>query len=487
MDTNSEQLSDERRLELTDLMQRVNEFYQGQLRVHPDREKTIEYLKGRGLSGEVAHRFELGFAPEGWNNLTDFLSNPELKSDLLLAGMLTENDSNKIYDRFRDRVMFPIRGQDGTVIGFGGRVLGDEKPKYLNSPETPLFHKGRELYGLYSGKDAIKSAGKAIVVEGYMDVVALAQANIANSVATLGTATTEDHMALLSKHTNTIVFCFDGDRAGRAAAWKALETSIPKITDQTKLQFLLLPDGEDPDTLVKKIGTEAFSKLIDEAPSAADFIISTASAKYNTSRIDGWAAFCKFVKDIIVQGPDSLKEQILEALPEDFSNIEIFEELLFSEEAQEHAAPEKETKRKNINAAPRRLEPMTHIRRAISLALQHPAEAKKAFAGKIDNINMPGAKVLKSLVAKIEATESPSIHFLLDEFMDSRHFPVLVKLSEHDHYLQEADISSVLESTLTCLVEQNASDRLDSLLEKAGSNDLDSNEKLELKNLLHTG
>jgi len=268
-------------IDLYQLMNQVNEFYQNQLRQHPAKQEAIDYLQKRELSGKTAKRFGIGFAPEGWNNLMSTLgvSAPAQKA-LLDTGMLTQNEKKRTYDRFRHRIMFPIHDHRGRVVGFGGRVLEQAEPqpgnpKYLNSPETPIFHKGSELYGLFAARGGIKEADGVLVVEGYMDVVALAEAGINNAVATLGTATTAMHLQRLFRHTPNITFSFDGDRAGRAAAWKALETSLPSLQDGFQVSFLFLPDGEDPDTMVKKVGKQGFEKLIETATPLPDFLIDT--------------------------------------------------------------------------------------------------------------------------------------------------------------------------------------------------------------------
>ena len=252
-------------------------FYKSELKKS---EKAIGYLKGRGLSGEVAARFQIGYAPPGWQNLAAVL--PDYQSDTLVqAGLVITNDQGKRYDRFRDRIMFPIHDQKGQVIGFGGRVLGtegdDAGPKYLNSPETPLFQKGHELYGLFLARRAIREAGLALVVEGYMDVVALAQYGIGYAVAALGTATTPYHITKLMRQTEAVVFCFDGDAAGRKAAWRAAMNALPALTDTLKLSFLFLPPEHDPDSYVRAYGKEAFEQALTTALPLSQYLIQKLS------------------------------------------------------------------------------------------------------------------------------------------------------------------------------------------------------------------
>ncbi len=229
------------------LLTAAAEFYRQALKSHPSRKAAVDYLKGRGLSGEIARDFGLGFAPPGWDNLYKHLSSDSLQQKVMIdAGLLIENaETGKRYDRFRDRVMFPIRDSRGRVIAFGGRVLGDDKPKYLNSPETPVFHKGQELYGLFEARKFNRNLDEIIVVEGYMDVIALAQQGLRNAVATLGTATSEEHLKRLFRVVPNVLFCFDGDQAGRNAAWRALEATLSNLQDGRRARFLFLPEGED--------------------------------------------------------------------------------------------------------------------------------------------------------------------------------------------------------------------------------------------------
>lgn len=248
---------------------------------------AIEYLKKRGITGETARRFGIGYAPESWDSLArQFGDNPKHALD---AGLLIRKDGGGVYDRFRHRVMFPIRDTRGRVIGFGGRTLGDDKAKYLNSPETPLFHKGRNLYGLYEARQGTGAIPYLLVVEGYMDAVMLSQHGIPHVVATLGTATTREHLNLLFKSTQRVVFCFDGDRAGRAAAWRALEQALPEAFEGREMLFMFLPDGHDPDTLVQEIGADEFRKRVAGALSLSSFLISELSSQVNLSTADGRA------------------------------------------------------------------------------------------------------------------------------------------------------------------------------------------------------
>ncbi len=295
------------------LLERANEFFQQQLRQHPSKHMAVNYLKNRGLNGKIAKSYGVGFAPPGWDNLLKSLgSNDEEKHLLIEGGMLIHHEKDKkLYDRFRHRIMFPIRDTRGRVIGFGGRVLGDDKPKYLNSPETPLFHKGQELYGLFEARLAYRELPRLLVVEGYMDVVSLAQFGIGYGVATLGTACSEDHLNRAFKYTNEVVFCFDGDKAGRRAAHRALEASLTTMADGRTVKFLFLPEGEDPDTLVRQIGAEKFERLIELAVPMEDFLFDAVAEGLNIRTMEGRATFSKRAAPMLDKLPKSVFRELM--------------------------------------------------------------------------------------------------------------------------------------------------------------------------------
>ncbi len=294
------------------LLEQVANYYKQQLRQHPQAKKAVDYLKSRGLTGEIAKRFDLGFAPPGWDNLLQALGEDEAQRKLLMqAGMLVENESKRIYDRFRDRVVFPIRDQRGRIIAFGGRVLGDDKPKYLNSPETPIFQKGRELYGLYQAKQANRKLERILVVEGYMDVIALAQHGINYATATLGTSTSKAHLERIYRLCPEVVFCFDGDEAGRKAAFRALEAALPCMEDGRQARFLFLPEGEDPDTMVRSGGAEHFQQLLDSATPLETFLFESMEQGLDTSSMDGRARLSKLALPYIRQLPEGVFRQLM--------------------------------------------------------------------------------------------------------------------------------------------------------------------------------
>ncbi|MFW9081811.1 DNA primase [Pseudomonas sp. P2757] len=288
------------------LLTAAADFYRQALKSHPSRKAAVDYLKGRGLTGEIARDFGLGFAPPGWDNLFKHLSSDTLQQKAMIdAGLLIENaETGKRYDRFRDRVMFPIRDSRGRIIAFGGRVLGDDKPKYLNSPETPVFHKGQELYGLYEARKNNRNLDEIIVVEGYMDVIALAQQGLRNAVATLGTATSEEHLKRLFRVVPNVLFCFDGDQAGRNAAWRALEATLPSLQDGRRARFLFLPEGEDPDTLVRSEGTDAFRARINQhAQPLADYFFQQLTEEADPRSLEGKAHMATLAAPLIDKVP----------------------------------------------------------------------------------------------------------------------------------------------------------------------------------------
>ncbi len=301
------------------LLEKATAHYCEQLRSHPQAQRAVDYLKQRGLSGEVAKAFDIGYAPPGWDILLKQLGQSDEDKQLLIdGGMLISNEEeNKLYDRFRDRIIFPIRDNRGRIVGFGGRVLGDDKPKYLNSPETPVFHKGKELYGLYQARKSNRSLDRLLIVEGYMDVVALAQHQITWSAATLGTATSTEHLKRVFRHCPEVVFCFDGDEAGLKAATRALEAALPMMEDGRQAKFLFLPQGEDPDSLVRKIGAHAFTRLVDQATPLETYLFDAQSAGLDINSLDGKARLSTLAAPLISQLPDGVfKELMMDSLAE---------------------------------------------------------------------------------------------------------------------------------------------------------------------------
>ena len=305
-------------------LEQATRFYEHSLRKHPEAKRAVAYLKGRGLSGEIARAFRVGFAPPGWDNLLQTADKDAQQIKRLTdGGMLVTNDRGRTYDRFRDRIVFPILDARGRVIAFGGRVLGDDKPKYLNSPETPVFHKSRELYGLYQARKSERSLNRIVVVEGYMDVIALAQYGIGYAVATLGTATSEAHMERLFRHVPEVVFCFDGDEAGRKAAFRALESTLPVMQDGRQARFLFVPDGEDPDSLVRARGAEHLEHLFSSATPLENFLFDWVAQDLDISTLDGRARFSKQAAPFVHLIPEGVFKTLMYQSLADRTGIDI--------------------------------------------------------------------------------------------------------------------------------------------------------------------
>ena len=299
-----------------ELMEKISRFYQQQLKVASDKDTAIEYLKGRDLSGEVVKRFGIGYISDAWDGMMGIFGvNPQTTQQLVDLGMAIPGDKNRPYDRFRGRIQFPIRDKRGRVVGFGGRVLGDGTPKYLNSPETRIYHKGQELYGLWEAKQANKQLSRLVVVEGYMDVVALAQHGVTYAVASLGTATTSEQLQTLFRTVKEVICCYDGDRAGRDAAWRAMDNALPLIQDGYSLKFVFLPDGEDPDSLIREKGQEVFEAILDQATPFSEFLFDHLLSQINMNSPEGKGAAISAFQPYLEKLPDSnLKTAILTKL-----------------------------------------------------------------------------------------------------------------------------------------------------------------------------
>ena len=309
--------------EIIKVLELASKFYQFQLRQHSNKNEAVSYLKDRGVSGEIARDFGLGYAPAGWDNLIKaVVSDEKHEQSLLRAGLIIQRNKDKndekekdgqrrYYDRFRERIIFPIRDSRGRTIAFGGRVLNDEKPKYLNSPETAVFHKSSELYGLFEAKKSGEKFTKLLLVEGYMDVIALAQMGIKNAVATLGTATSSKHLIRMFRQVTEIIFCFDGDDAGGAAAWRALETTLPLMQDGRQVKFLFLPSGTDPDTHVRAVGKEKFELELESAKPLEDFFFEKLSEDLDMNSIEGKARLSNLSKKYIRQIPRGVYAQLM--------------------------------------------------------------------------------------------------------------------------------------------------------------------------------
>lgn len=418
----------EKKLSMEQVLDEAARYYKQQLKQAPN---AITYLKGRGLTGEIAARFTLGYAPGEWQNLQEVVSDYNSPA-LLESGLVIEaEDSGRRYDRFRDRVMFPIRNQRGAIIGFGGRVLGKGEPKYLNSPETPLFEKGRELYGLYEARQAIRNVNAVLVVEGYMDVVALAQYGVEYAVATLGTATTGEHIRKLLRHADHVYFCFDGDKAGRKAAWRALENSLPQLVDGKALHYLFLPQEHDPDSYIREFGQEAFERAIreDSIPLSAYFIRElTASVDMDTP--EGRAELIRKATPLLEQISAPALGFIIRKKLAELSDIEIDD---FSRLTGKPFNPRKGRKDYQLPADSMRPASTSMVRKQIKWILLNPSWANDITV----NNNRPYEQEMATLVAIIEAIQAS------DSELTTAHLAELFRHSPH-----ELTIDSVLQDTM---------------------------------------
>ena len=519
------------------LLTAAADFYRQALKSHPARKAAVEYLKGRGLTGEIARDFGLGFAPPGWDNLFKHLSNDTLQQKAMIdAGLLVENaETGKRYDRFRDRVMFPIRDSRGRIIAFGGRVLGDDKPKYLNSPETPVFHKGQELYGLFEARKFNRSLDEIIVVEGYMDVIALAQQGLRNAVATLGTATSEEHMKRLFRVVPSVLFCFDGDQAGRNAAWRALEATLSCLQDGRRARFLFLPEGEDPDTLVRSEGTDAFKARINQhAQPLADYFFQQLTEEADPRSLEGKAHMVTLAAPLIDKVPGAnlrtlMRQRLTEitglthdmvsqlaqsapvklqaqpaydpgidydAMPDysDFQQPDVYI-------PQQEWTPKKpgaggkkwENKpwdKKGKRGAEREqawvpvgVEPPTLT--ALRTLLHHPQLAKKVEdAGHFAAEDQTNNQLLIALVEAVQKNPKLSSIQLLSRWHGTEQGRLLQRLLEKEWLIDADNLEQQFFDTITSLSARQRERNLEQLLRKARQGELSTEEKNQLRDLL---
>ncbi len=419
---------------LYEVMGRADQFFQQQLHQHPQASSALDYLKQRGLSEEIMRDFGIGLAPAGWDNLMKALA-PTPTKQLLDAGLVIEKEGKgAFYDRFRDRIIFPIRDQRGRVIAFGGRIMGDGNPKYLNSPESDIFHKGRELYGLFEARRTLKQIDQLIVVEGYMDVVALAQFGVKNVVATLGTAVTEDHLNQLFRTCTEVIFCFDGDSAGRKAAWRGLENGLPLMQKGRQISFLFLPDGEDPDSYIRRLGVDLFRQQVEDAQPLSDFLIEQLSANADLRQIDGQSRFIEQLKLLMQQlhsGPyiDLLLDRIADRLHMDPTRLRQF---LGRPGAAGSRRQSTQRHREERNLC------QTPIRSVIMLLLNHPE-----FASMVDRpealrrIELPGIALLVDLLENIQQQPQISTPALLERWRHREGGQHLMALAQYEYLFAE--------------------------------------------------
>ncbi|WP_260291961.1 DNA primase [Sedimenticola hydrogenitrophicus] len=464
-----------------DTLDQAARFYQWQLRKHPDAGKAVDYLKQRGLTGQISADFAIGYAPPGWDNLIRQMGQSDKELELLRStGMISEPEVDKCYDRFRDRIMFPIRNHRGQTIAFGGRILGDGKPKYLNSPETPVFHKGRELYGLYEVRKALRKIERLLVVEGYMDVVALAQFGIRYAVATLGTATTAEHLERLFRTCSEIVFCFDGDRAGRDAGWKALETSLPQMRDGREARFLFLPDGEDPDTLIRKEGRERFEQRIIDSTPLSSFLFDKLESEVDMASLGGRARLAEQAKPLLGKLPSGLFREMMH---------QRLAQRVGLEPGQLGSSPAAESPRSRppVRKKTGARQILSPARRAITLLLLRPELARitdlpyewRAFRA-------PGISLLSQLLEIAQNQPNLRTAQIIERWRDKPEYPHLEKIWSTATELPTPEDGMEMEfrGALQRLVEHQHEQETTQLLERVSTGDASEQEKQRLGQLL---
>ncbi|HBV77133.1 MULTISPECIES: DNA primase [Vibrio] len=470
-----QKVSTETKRNLYDLLGSISQFYRSQLKVSTNK-MAIEYLKNRGLSGEIVQKFGIGYVSDDWDSVRKNFGQQKAVQDMLVeGGMLIENDKGNRYDRFRGRIMFPIRDRRGRVIGFGGRVLGDEKPKYLNSPETPVFHKGKELYGLYDVLQIHKEPQQILVVEGYMDVVALAQYGVDYAVAALGTSTTGDHMQMLFRQTGTIVCCYDGDRAGREAAWRAMENALPYLNDGRQLKFMFLPDGEDPDSYIREYGKDQFEQQVHKATSLSEFLFNTLMQQVDTSSNEGKAKLTALVVPLIEKVPGgTLRLYLRDLLGKKLGLLDERQlQQLISKEAQAASSPQPHKKIKR-----------TPMRVVIALLLQKPSYAELVpDLTSISHIDLPGLSLLLNVLDICR--ENPHIKSgqLMENWRETKMEALLSRLLSWDIPLNDDNEQDVFLDTLDNIFTQCINKQIEVLQAKQRSSGLSVEEKKELNDL----
>ena len=468
------------------LMNTIQKKFQNNLK---NNAKAIQYLKKRGIDGKTAKKYKIGYAEKGWSNILDNfgLSDSDIKS-LLKLGLIIKKENNKgYYDRFRDRIIFPIRDNKGRFIGFGGRIFEGDQPKYLNSPETPIFHKGRELYGLYECQKSMRVIEKVIVVEGYMDVIGLSQNGVEYSVASMGTATTDDHFTRLFRLSDTICFCFDGDQAGYLAAWRALENSLSHLKDGRQIKFVFLPDGEDPDSYIRKNSTGNFEKLLNNGTDLSDFMIQRTSEDIDLKSVDGKARLAERITPLINRMPRGIfKELIIEKLSALVG--------LSAKKLEQSISEDKITnKRKSsFNYAPRRKNINTKkdspsvIKKSISLILNYPEAVKEISNIEFVNYKKPGIKILIKLLKNISDEPDMNTAALIERWREDDEGKYLSKLAinlfpKNEEFNAEEELNNCLAQ----ITKNFYNERINSLIKKQADNQLTSDEKVELKEIIH--
>ncbi len=461
--------------ELYEVLDAAAKYFQKQL---PTSDKTRKYLEKRGLDVAMIQRFGLGYAPDGWDGVRNAVGSSESRLKALdVSGMLSSNDSGRSYDKFRDRLMFPIHDRRGRVIAFGGRVMGEaDGPKYLNSPETPLFHKGRELYALYQVRQTHNKIPRLIVVEGYLDVIALFQFGITQAVATLGTATTKDHAELLFRNSADVYFCFDGDKAGRGAAWRAVESVLPRMKDGRQAFFLFLPDGEDPDTIVRSEGADGFEKRLKQAMPLSEFFFAELAKDVDLRGLEGKSRLAERAKPLLTQIPEGSFRDLMQQSLVSRTGVS-------SAPTRTPELPMASPRSVIAKPAQRSL-----VRAAISLLVQKPDVAQALEPPYVfGTLRQPGVELLMEIIGLCRSRPGLKTSMLLEHFAEREEYDALAKLAlvEFPSAPEHWNIEFV--DACEQLNRQTLQQRIDELLAKQDSGfPLSSIEKNELREALVT-
>ena len=474
-DTGPARSGDNPTLPLLEILGEASRYYKDQLRSHSDASTTIAYLKQRGLTGEIAAQFDLGYAPTGWDNLSSTAGNEEKLDLMVKAGLISKRESGGHYDRFRARVIFPIHDNKGRVIAFGGRLLDEGEPKYLNSPETPVFHKGSELYNLHRARSAIAQQQMSIVVEGYMDVLALAQHGIDHCVATLGTATTATHLQRLFRLAPSIVFCFDGDRAGRDAAGRALEIALPLLESGRQVSFLFLPDGEDPDSVVRDQGADTFRTLIESATPLPDLLFDTLLNQTDLTRMDGKARLATLARPLLSRIPEGPLRELMQQRLSDLTGVA--PSGLGGLPTTPATVPHK-----RASARSKRLSPLAT---AISVLVQRPqlAAGLDLPTMVVDTQDDPGVQLLTKVHGLARENPQLTTASLIERFRGDEQQPTLEKLASRNHLVDDDGLEVFLAEILATLASQSIDDAIADLLHLASERELSEIEKQQLGEL----
>ena len=477
-------------IDLHEIMGKASRFFEQNL---ADTPRAHEYVKQRGLDAKTVANFALGYAPDSWDSLLKrFGTHEEDRQRLFQVGLILERDtrggerSAGFYDRFRDRLMFPIRDGRGRIIGFGGRIIDQGEPKYMNSPETPLFHKGRELYGLYEARQARADLKRLLIVEGYMDVVRLHQAGIVYAVATLGTATTQEHLHKIFRMTSEVVFCFDGDRAGRQAAWRALENALSLAQDGREMKFMFLPDGHDPDSLVAEEGRDGFEARMKSALPLSEYLIEHLRQQVDLSHVDGRAKLKALAQPLFARMPDGVYRELLaDALAAEIHMPAAKLKAMLLAGSPVPAAGQTEPPRRSrgrISVGRGNL-----LTQAIVLVLHHPTAARAVKdPDAVSALERPGIAVLKELLQQASTAAAPTTAVLLERWRERPEYRRLAELAQAEPLVADAaGAAKELATAVDKLLEEaGPGRRMNELLQKAGEMGLNYEEKAELSSLL---